>query len=330
MKELRDADRGKWFVLPRGTPGQFLGEGARQMRRFRVQDDAFGERIIELGKGDVRELTTFPAVLAENWGGEAARYFTDNDERTARGREAQQAAPAKRRDLGAIETLTMPELEKIGESFAKDAEVGPDRWDETVVSVGGPLWTAGMGPCITVAATGMTVEQVPRRVIVLHHSFSNYPAKNREIGHSIIEEMETKVATATGQPLAKLQGLKFYVVGGDRSSAEKMRLLVTLLLFRRYDIAGVADTTSPVDAGASKAVLINTDGRVQWAKQDQPSSPAPQEVADDDDLPTFAAAGRGRGGGMPSFAPAGGGRSTTFTSARNLGGSSGTGRGDGK
>ncbi len=54
-----------------------------------------------------------------------------------------------------------------------------------------------------------------------------------------------------------------------------------MLLFRRYHIAGVADTTPEEEGTANKAILIAPDGNVQWANEKRAVVPVPFDIEED-------------------------------------------------
>jgi hypothetical protein len=252
VTELAAKDIEQWYVIQGNVVAKLNGidDGTWE---FRVRDDVYGKgQFVYLTAGRVVPLPNFGVVIARMYGGDEENWF---------GEMAAQAAQ-NRRQWGRVGQMSYDELLSIGERSLAKTEV--TEYDKTFVTTGEGIWTDGMGPCITVAMTGLcgTV-----RVNALHHSFVTHIRRDMyaKIGERIVADFKAKVEHATGRSISEIKDQRFYVVGGDTDTAVKMEKLLTELLYERFNVMGVADTTSERPGASSKAVLITAEGEVRWS-----------------------------------------------------------------
>lgn len=254
VTELTAKDLERWYVI-QGHVVAKLNNIEDGKWEFRVRDDVYGKgQFVYLTDGRVVPLPNFGAVIARMYGGDEENWF---------GEMAAHAAQ-NRRQWGRVGQMSYDELLSIGEKSLAKTEV--TEYDETFVTMGQGIWTDGMGPCITVAMTGLCGDV---RVNALHHSFVTHIKKERYtiIGELIVADFKAKVERITGRSISEVKDQRFYVVGGDTDTAVKMEKLLTELLYERFNVVGIADTTSEKPGASSKAVLITADGEVRWSRQ---------------------------------------------------------------
>lgn len=258
--ELAEVDQEKWYLV-RSQIGKLTGV-YDDLWEFRIRDDVYGKDQyinVKHGEEEVEPLEKKVNLLL--------KAFYKNDEEHWFGEEAERArksALSARTRKGKIQQIGYEELLKIGLETLPKNEVGVDDYDRTHVKKGEGLWTDGIGPCITVAVTGV-VEGT--RVNALHHSFvTHYEADNYpEIGQKIVKDIQGKVESAIEKPFSALESPEIYVVGGDTDTAGKMEALLRSLIFNKFGISGVIDTSNEKPGTSSKALLIGADGKVSWS-----------------------------------------------------------------
>jgi hypothetical protein len=269
VKELTEAEQEKWYLVGSQT-GKLTGVYVNQWE-FRIRDDVYGkDQYVNINDGEkeVEPLGKFNLLLKSFYKDDEERWFGEEAER------AKKSATSARTRQGQIQQISYKELLDIGEKTLPKNEVGENAYDTTHVKLGEGLWTDGMGPCITIAVTGVfekpgdiheKVEKI--RVNALHHSFAQHydQSKYPEIGQSIVKDIEEKVANAIGKPFSELKSPEIYVVGGDEDTAGKMEALLRTLISRKFHISGVIDKTNESSGSSSKALLIGADGRVSWS-----------------------------------------------------------------
>ncbi len=255
VTDLQDKHTDGWFAIQGNAVAKFSGISEGKWE-FRVKDNMYGKsQFVYLTEGKVVPLPNFGVVLAKQYGNDEENWFGEQAARL----------DVARRQWGRVAQVSYEDLLKVGTEELSKSEV--TEYDATFVMPNGGIWTDGMGPCITVAMTGVCGDV---RVNALHHSFVTHydPRKYPQVGEDIVVSIKKGVESATGQPFSATKEQRFYVVGGDKATAKKMASLLTeMLMFQELNVVGIADTTTEPGGASSKAVLITPEGNVIWSRK---------------------------------------------------------------